>query len=130
MTTGARGEHADHGQVAAGPGIGQERVGRQVEHGQPAHRDRQGRVVDAEAAPARGAWGAGQGGGQGAQLDPEGDPEDAAPGGHAAPVDADEEQPEQHGHEQGEQDHGLEGLAVEDQQHRRATRLARKSLTP
>ena len=52
----------------------------------------------------------GQRGGQGAELDPERDPEHAPPGGLAAQVDADEEQPEQHGRDQGEQDrHGRAG---------------------
>jgi hypothetical protein len=121
---GQGGEDADHGQVAAGHRVGQEGVGRQVEHGQQRHRGQQGRVVDAQA-PAPGAQGADQGGGQGAKLDPEGDPEDAAAGGRAALVDADEEQPEQHRRDQGEHDgDGREVTAIPP---RTMTRPARTS---
>ncbi|MFL5795362.1 MAG: hypothetical protein ACJ77H_15405, partial [Actinomycetota bacterium] len=66
--------------------------------------------MDAEAPPAPGAQRPGKGGGQGPELDPERDPEDAPPGGLAAQVDADEEPPEQHGRDLGEQDrHGRAG---------------------
>jgi len=101
---GERGQDADHGQVAAGHGVGEEGVGREVEHGQQGHRPQQGRVVDGQAAPAASPQGADQGGGQGADLDAEGDPEHAAAGGGAAQVDPDEEQPEGHRRDQGEQD--------------------------